>query len=310
MATGNSKNKMSTESEAGKSSPLKFREPGQRDTVIRVKTNQTENNNARKPADLDSFIGAKGGDPDKKENPLLEKIKLALSQSDPAKWEHHGEILNPNMKYPKAYEAWEIVYCISIPNGILAFRSSQPVVSEYFGGGYTLVPSAPPLFYVELRPRAWDPRTLINPYLRSSLEKDKQLKLLADGEVARTIYKEIQEIITSFSSEQQKELTNLVDEIIENIIPRANASKAEDWTKNEVEAGVVSFRAEFDGIFVHVTQTEKNGLINYRLVLSKNKFSRKVSDGHLAQDLFHIVNNKNKDAALEALNDVLEKAGF
>lgn len=295
---------MSANSNSSSSGRLKFLEPNQRDTVVKLhKTKPVENS-----ASLTKSISNGADTP--KENPMLERIRQMLTQADPSKWERFGEPLNPSAKQSKAYEAWETVYCIDLPSGLLTFRCSQPTRSEYFGGGYTAIPVGPANYSIELRPRAWNPATLIDPYFRSVLEKDKNFQIIASGAVAQDVYSEITTIIASFSSEKQLEVSRQLEDLAANILERANESQASNWTRTTPKPGNVLFEGELDNIKVAVSEIINGDLTNYRLLVSKERITRKITDGKLAQALFELIDEKNKSAALEALNDVLEKAGF
>ncbi|MCO6429263.1 MAG: hypothetical protein J5J00_00245 [Deltaproteobacteria bacterium] len=250
------------------------------------------------------------GAEEQSKNPLMAKIQSTISQSDPEKWERYGDDLNTEGKYQKPRDAWEIVYCINIPNGILAFRSSQPLTSQYFGGGYTLTPLSSERYTVELRPRAWDPRTLIDPYFRAALEKDRQFQLLADGDVARQVFMQIKATIESFSGERREEIKHQIEQLAANITDRTAASSAEEWRKDSPNFDTTEYHSSFDGVDVTVSFTKKNGIDNYRLTFCKDKVAVKTVDAAVAKSIFEAVEEKQAQAALEALSKVLDGAGF
>lgn len=294
---------MSSSTNSRNGEKLRFRDPNSRDIVLSM------HNNARS-SPAQAIFQPKSQDNNNQENPVLTKIKNMLAQSNPEKWERFGEALRISNKYPKSYDSWEIVYCIDIQTGLLVFRKSQAVTSQYFGGGYTLTPTASENYFIELRARAWDPRTLIDPYFRSSLDKDKQLKVLGDGEVARHIFMEVESIVNSFSGEKHREIVQVIDNLSREILERAKTSDSSSWVKSEQEVGTVSYSSEIDGVVVVITKSTKNNLSNYRLIFTRDKISSRIADVGLSKDLFELIDEKNKTAALEALSSVLEGAGF
>ena len=282
---------MSADANSHRNSKLKFKEPGARDTVIRLTKIEDSTEKAES-------------------NPLLNKIKNALSNSDPEKWEKYGEELNAETKYPKSYEKWEIAYCIDLPNGLLTFRSSQAVNSEYFGGGYTLSTDGVRNFYVELRPRSWNPRTLIDPFFRNSLDKDKQYKTLADGGVAQELFAMIEKTYESFSSEKTKCINERMQDLAKNILEIAADSEISDWEKKEDDSGAVVYGTICDDIKIEVSRSKKLELYFYLLSFSKDGVKSQIKDVNLAKALFAMLEEKSKNAALAALQDVLDDAGF
>ncbi len=280
---------MSTDPNSNK---LRFREPGSRDTVLKV-----------------SPTGA-SATPKKNTSPLFLKIRDTLTNSDPAKWDKYGEDLKSDVKHPKSYDKWDIAYCIDLPNGLLTFRSSQNVISEYFGGGYTLKPDGIITYFIELRPRSWDPRTLIDPFFRSTLEKDKQYKPLADGEVAKELYELIENTYVNFSSQKKRGITESIQHLANNIIQIATEGEIAQWQRNESQENKVSFTATINEVNAEIIRTKRLDLFAYELILSRDTVSSQIKDPTLAKDLFNLLEDKTKNAALEALQDVLDEAGF
>lgn len=282
---------MSTDA-GSKDGKLKFREPGFRDTVVKA-----HNPNAM-PEDK------------KSSNPLFVKIRDTLTNSDPSKWEKYGEELNSEIKYPKMHEKWEMAYCIDLPNGLLTFRSTQPVLSEYFGGGYTIKPDGAKTYLIELRPRSWDPRTLIDPFFRSTLEKDKQYKGLADGGVAQELFELIENTYVNFSSQKHRSISDSIQDMANNIIKFAGESNINDWTRDESQEGKVIYTGTLQEIQIEVVRAKRLDLFNYTLTLEKAQVKSQIKDLNLGRELFNLLDEKSKNAALEALQNVLDEAGF
>jgi hypothetical protein len=283
---------MSTDA-GSKDNKLKFRDPGFRDTVVKVNNSHTpvaENKNHA--------------------NPLFNKIKDTLTNSDPSKWEKYGSELSLETKYPKNYEKWEIAYCIDLANGLLTFRSTQNVISEYFGGGYTLKPEGVKAYAIELRPRSWDPRTLIDPFFRSTLEKDKQFKALAEGAVAKELFEMIETTYVNFSSQKSLSITESIQEMTKNILEVAGESDIAIWARDESQEGKVIFKATIQDIAIEVIREKRLDLFNFTLNLSKSDVLSQVKDLTLGRDLFNLLDEKTKTAALQALQNVLDEAGF
>lgn len=283
---------MTTESKGG---ALRFKEPGARDTVLKKDTPSSR---------------ARTAEPEEKKNPVLEKIKYTLTHSDPDKWEKYGEELNTTGKYPKAYEKWELAYCIDLPNGLLTFRNSTPVNSEYFGGGYTITPNGNQHFTIELRPRSWDPRTLIDPFFRSTLDKDKHFKLLAEGDVARDLFSIVEKTYISFNSQKKLSISESLLELANNITAVAKESTAEVWEKSEAEDGSSTYSTLCGEISVTVSRKKKLDTFNYTLLFSRDAIKSPIKDYNLAREVYEIIDEKHKTAALEALQNVLDEAGF
>lgn len=252
----------------------------------------------------------KDAEEEKPENPLLTKIKLALAQSDPDKWEHAGSELKPTAKYTKPYETWETAFHMNLPNGVLVIRCSLPVRSEYFGAGYTVTPTGKPVYYVELRARGWDPRTLIDPYFRVTLDKDKQFTVLADGEIAESVHRLVTDTLRSFSGARKRDFNEQVASLIDSMLDRATVTGADDWKKSEPEPGVTKFSSVLDGINVDVTKTMADDNAAFRLTFHRDEMSSKTIDTGLAKSLFELVDEKLRNASLLALSKVLEGAGF
>ena len=115
------------------------------------------------------------------------------------------------------HHTWEELFCTDTKNGVLVLRRSTPLVSNFFGGGYTFSEQGLPRFFVEIRSRGWAPKMLIDPYYRSSGGVDKSYRILAEGDVARQLYMEVEGSVREYRDSLKRDFNDSVERLTSNM---------------------------------------------------------------------------------------------
>ncbi len=237
---------------------------------------------------------------------LLEKLKQTLASTPADRWEEAGEALDSTRKYQKPQETWERLFCTDTKNGVLALRCSLPVQSNFFGGGYCFVESALPLYYVEIRSRGWAPKMLIDPFYRASGGIDKNYQVLAEGDVARHLYLEVETSVRSYREGLRRDFNDSVERLMANIHEQIKGTEAGDWQTIEGEKGFVGYAADVNGITVQISQTVRERSASYAMSFTKYDLRWDCRDVNIIREIYVIVDESVRHASLEHLGKVLE----
>lgn len=240
------------------------------------------------------------------QNPLLAKIKSLFQQTTITDWREFGDVLQPEQKYTRFVERLEHGYLLELPTGRLFLRNSQRVSGQFFAGGYQYKPNGPGRFFIELRSSTWNPKSLTESTLRFAAGSEESFQILAEGEVAEQIYKEIRQKLEQHKlgsikqfDQEAKEFLNRFHEIVDTL-PSDHWEKAvtpdgfELWYRGTVE----EFRLEFG-------KSARDARPQYRLNISKGRELARTIEGNIAQAFFDLVDTRGQRAGLEALDHLL-----
>jgi len=237
---------------------------------------------------------------------LLDKIRQTLSSTPADRWEQAGETLDPTRKYQKPQETWEELFCTDTRNGVLVLRRSLPIKSNFFGGGYTFSENGIANHYVEIRSRGWAPRMLIDPFYRSSGGVDKGHQILAEGDVARHLYVEVESSVRTYREALKRDFNDSVERLISNIHEQVRGTAADDWKQVEGDPGFLGYQGDINGMTVTVSQTVKDRSSSFSMQLTKYGLKWDCRDANLIREVFVIVDESVRHASLEHLGKVLE----
>lgn len=238
---------------------------------------------------------------------LLERIKQTLSATAPERWESAGEELDSSKKHQRSRDAWEQIFCTDVKNGVLVLRCSTPVKAKYFGGGYSLEENGLPQYTIEVRPRGWQPRMLIDPYFRASGNIDKQYQTLVEGDIARQLYLEVDLVVKQFRESLKKDFADSIERFLSVITERVSSTFADEWQVEEVDRTTLNYSAEIDGLRIDLTRMVKDLNFYFEMSISKHGLKWDCKDTTLMKEVFEIVDESIKHTTLENLGKVLEE---
>ena len=237
---------------------------------------------------------------------LLEKIKQILASTPAERWEEGGEPLDSTRKFQKPQDTWEQLFCTDTKNGVLVLRCSIPVRSNFFGGGYCFVESGLPNYFIEIRARGWAPKMLIDPFYRSGGGVDKSYQILADGDVARHLYLEVESSVRAYRESLRRDFNDSVERLTANLHEQIQLTCAADWQSLQGEKGYLGYQADVNGITLIITQTIRDRSATYSMTLTKYGLKWECRDAHLMREIFAMVDDSVRHASLEHLGKVLE----
>jgi hypothetical protein len=237
---------------------------------------------------------------------LLEKIKQTLAATSPDRWEEAGEPLDPGKKFQKPQETWEHLYCTDTKSGVLVLRCSTPVTSNFFGGGYSFVESSAPRFMIELRGRGWAPKMLVDPFYRASGAQDKNYQVLAEGDVAKQLYYEVEASLRQYRTSLKRDFNDSVERLISNVREQLQETSSTDWKQLEGEEGYTGYRGDVNGMTVTIACTVRDRAATYSMNFMKYGMRWDCRDSVVMRDVFKIVDESVRQASLEQLGKVLE----
>jgi len=257
--------------------------------------------NKDKPAIHSEAEGSKGP------GGLLEKIKTTLANTPAERWEQGGEDLDPSKKHQRAQESWEQLYCTDTKTGVLVLRYSIPVVSNFFAGGYSFVESGIPRYMIELRPRGWTPRMIIDPHYRGAGAAERSHQVLADGDVARQLYIEVHTAIKQYRESLRRDFNDSVERLIAGIREQVQMTAADDWQAVEGEDKYTGYRADINGMTVTVGCLIKALSAMHSMNFSKYGLKWDCRDSNLCKEIFAVVDESVRQSSLEQLGKVLDE---
>ena len=237
---------------------------------------------------------------------LLDKIRQTLAATPPERWDQAGEELNPTRKYQKPQDTWEELFCTDTRNGVLVLRRSIPIKANFFGGGYTFAENGIPQHFVEIRARGWTPRMLIDPFYRASGGLDKSHQILAEGDVARHLFVEIESNLKVYRDGLRRDFNDSVERLISNIHEQIRSTAAEDWKTLEGDPGFEGYQGDINGMTVTVSQTVQDRSATFAMQFSKYGLKWDCRDANISREVFSVVDDSVRHASLEQLGRVLE----
>ncbi|MEY4667868.1 MAG: hypothetical protein RL518_567 [Pseudomonadota bacterium] len=237
---------------------------------------------------------------------LLDKIRNTLANTAPERWEQGGEPLDSSRRFPRAQETWEEVFFTDTKSGTLVLRSSTPISNNYFGGGYSFTAAAPARFFIELRGRGWSPKSLLNPAFRGSGGIEKPTQLLAEGDIAEQLYREVELIVKQHRESLRRDFNDSVARLTATMKEAIGETTAADWQVVEGDVGVKGYRTEINSLTVTVACMKNDISTSYSMSISRFGLVWQCRDPFLMQEVFTLVDESVKTASLEHLGKVLD----
>jgi hypothetical protein len=239
--------------------------------------------------------------------PLLERIKQTLASTPPERWEQAGEELDSNRKYQKPQESWEQLFCTDTKSGVLVLRKSTPIAANFHGGGYAFVSASEPRYMIELRSRGWVPKMLVDPSYRGAGVADKNYQLLAEGNIGRQLYHEVEVSVRSHRESLRRDFNDLVARLMSNIHEQIQGTSSDDWkTVEGNEQGYSGYSADVNGMMVTVSAIIRDRTAGYYMHFTKYGLRWDCRDSGLCRELFNLVDESVRNASLEQLGKVLD----
>jgi hypothetical protein len=238
---------------------------------------------------------------------VLEKIKALLASTKPDKWQQWGEPLDESKKHQRPIEVWEQSYSIDTKAGVLALRSVAPITCNFFGGGYSYSHAGRPKYMVELRPRGWSPRMPAEVANRVNASGEKNYQVLADGEIARALFSEVEYNVRNFRDTLRVDFNDSVHRLVANCLEQVQATIASDWRVLEGEEGYLGYSGDVHGLTLTVALVQRGAMKHYSMYCTKHGYRWDCRDSNLIQDVFSHVDEIVRTASLEHLGKVLEE---
>lgn len=242
-------------------------------------------------------------------SPLVAKIKELIKQTPFAKWRRAGEELRSGSLHPHPREIWEYLYAIDIPTGVLVFRSCQPINNEYTRGGYTVTPIGPESFTIETRPRGWTGREITDPFRASSSPKEVR-QVLADGQIAADIFRQVRELMRAYQRERKQKFEQESIAIVKALLSGTRSIPFDKWKRVDADAKTLHYQAEIDLVAVEVSRVGNEDDAAYQILLRQEELSFKNFDASTARQFFELIESSATNAKLLELSKLLEGAGF
>lgn len=237
---------------------------------------------------------------------LIEKIKHTLSSTAPERWEQGGEPLDTARRFQRAQNTWEEIYSTDTKSGVLVLRSSTPLASNFFAGGYSFSPSGPPRYLIEIRGRGWAPKMLLDPAFRGAGGVERTVKVLAEGDVAQQLFREVEQIVKKFRESLRRDFNDSVARLMSNLKENIGGTEAGDWSSVEGDVGYKGYRTEVNGLTLTVGTISNDLSTAYSLSLSRLGLIWHCRDPFLMQEIFTMVDESVRTASLEQLGKELE----
>lgn len=237
---------------------------------------------------------------------LIEKIKHTLTSTAPERWEQGGEPLDIRRRFQRAQQTWEEIFSTDTKSGVLVLRSSTPLGSNFFAGGYSFSPAGSARYLIELRGRGWSPKMLLDPAFRGAGGADRSCQILAEGDIALQLFREVEQIIKSYRETMRRDFNDSVARLVSNLKENIGETTAADWSTVEGDVGYRGYRTEINGIAVTIGSISSDLSTAYSMTLGRLGLVWQCRDPFLMQDIFAIVDESVRTASLEQLGKVLE----
>lgn len=237
---------------------------------------------------------------------LIEKIKHTLSSTAPERWEQGGEPLDTSRRFQRAQNTWEEIYSTDTKTGVLVLRSSTPLGSNFFAGGYNFSPAGPARYLIELRGRGWSPKMLLDPAFRGAGGVERSVQILAEGDIAQQLFREVEQIVKSFRETMRRDFNDSVARLMSNLKDNIGETEAGDWSSVEGDVGYKGYRTEINGLTLTIGSISNDLSTSYSLNLSRMGLVWHCRDPFIMQEIFTIVDESVRTASLEQLGKVLE----
>lgn len=239
-----------------------------------------------------------------KDTTLYQKIKKLIEISEESKFISYDERLNLDKTYPKPRKTWEIVHTVKINDGNLVFRESTPLAAIYITGGYQLKEADEPRYTIELRPEGWDAIEIVDPFRITSEYANKEYEILAEGDLAKDLVKQVQEKLYIYNSHAKEEFKQVVIEKLEYIKKHMQETNG-IWKKRE-DAQAMIYSATFDDIMLHICKEKTQYSANYFIYAKKKQIAVKIDDRNLSSELYDLIDKLSEVTGLINLEKALE----
>lgn len=237
---------------------------------------------------------------------LLDKIRNTLSNTAAERWEQGGEPLDTKRRFSRSQETWEQVFYTDTKSGTLVLRCSMPISNNFFGGGYSFSEAGPSRFMIELRGRGWSPKALLDPSFRGAGGVEKSVQLLAEGEIAEQLYREIELIVKQHREGMRRDFNDSVARLVANMKESIGETTASDWQVVDGDVGVRGYRSEINSLTVTIACMATDVSTSYSLTIGRFGLIWQCRDPFLMQEAFRLVDESVKTASLEHLGKVLD----
>lgn len=235
---------------------------------------------------------------------LIDRVKNILETTPASDWQQGGQIFQTGLRSEKPKDHWEWAFCIAIPSGMLLFRASTPVKSEFAGRGFTMRAIRPTKYTVELRPSGWRLVDLINPQRVQTV--NNEFSLLAENETAHEIFNFVSSRIEVINKDSLARLIALSedislklesDDVINGIL----------WKEIPDEPDITHFNGEYEGVLLDIYRLYSNQGIKFAMKVSDETNVVSIKKPIFISDLFSKIEDQFKTSKLVKLTKVLEE---
>jgi hypothetical protein len=147
---------------------------------------------------------------------------------------------------------------------------------------------------------------ILDPGFRGTQATARQVQVLAEGDVARQLYIEVQAAVRQHRESLRRDFNDSVERLSANIREQIQGTAAEDWQGVEGEASYTGYRADVNGMTVTVGCTVRDRSSSHSMTFSKYGLRWDCRDMNLCKEIFTMVDDSVRQASLEQLGKVLE----
>lgn len=259
------------------------------------------------------------GNPEQKEldsdtlssNPVLKKIGRLLTNSSAQEWKSGGALLTAELRIPRPIQIHEFVYIRDLGEKSLIARVATPVTCQYAAGGYRLIPVTAGAYFIEIRDRVFDPDKLVDPKYTSNF-KGKFHEILASGDVARKLFRDIHALVRGNSKNFQREFEEKAQKSFDALLDCIEKGEISEWRN---EAAIIDGRDTTTYSFEHnelqfsSIRSVEGWDAQYELQIKQNKFEM-IKSGSMPKLIFNALEKMQQNSQLGFLEKKLLELGL
>ena len=129
-------------------------------------------------------------------------------------------------------------------------------------------------------------------------------EILAEGDLAKDLVKQVQEKLYIYNSHAKEEFKQVVIEKLEYIKKHMQETNG-IWKKRE-DAQAMIYSATFDDIMLHICKEKTQYSANYFIYAKKKQIAVKIDDRNLSSELYDLIDKLSEVTGLINLEKALE----
>jgi hypothetical protein len=142
---------------------------------------------------------------------------------------------------------------------------------------------------------------------RGPAPADKNYQVLADGDIAHTLFAEVEYSVRNFRDNLKGDFNDAVQRFVANFLEQVEATVASDWSVVEGEEGYTGYSGDVNGLILTVGALRRGTMTHYLMHCTQHGYRWDCSDRRLIEDVFSYVDELVRTASLEHLGKLLEE---